>query len=117
MVKLPAISSNSTKKIGSLFINPGGPGGSAAEIVPLFGPGAPGFDETLRASFDIIGLDPRGVGLSHQVKCDNTIYGERVSMFPKNEEEYEKLVDKNRRLGESCRKLTGPLFEHLDTIR
>ncbi|KAH4070358.1 hypothetical protein HBI75_088190 [Parastagonospora nodorum] len=116
MVKLPAISSNSTKKIGSLFVNPGGPGGSAAEIVPFFGPGAPGFDETLRASFDIIGLDPRGVGLSNQIQCDMTIYAERVSLFPQTEEEYEKLVDKNRRLGESCRKLTGPLFEHLDTI-
>jgi hypothetical protein len=37
LVKLPATPSNTTSKIGSLFINPGGPGGSAAEIVALLG--------------------------------------------------------------------------------
>jgi hypothetical protein len=62
-------------------------------------------------------LDPRGVGLSNQVQCDMSIYAERVSLFPQDEEELGKLRDKNRRFGESCRTLTGPLFEHLDTIR
>jgi hypothetical protein len=116
MVKLPAIPSNSTSKIGSLFINPGGPGGSAAEFASSFSK-RPILDEAFRASFDIIGLDPRGVGLSHQIQCDMKIYAERVSLFPQTDEEFQRLIDKNRRLGESCRNLTGPLFEHLDTIR
>jgi hypothetical protein len=116
MVKLPAIASETIPKVGSLFINPGGPGGSASQLVAGIGAAA-NLDETFRASFDIIGLDPRGVALSHKVECDMSIYAERVSLFPQTEDEFDKLVDKNKRLGNSCRKLTGPLFEHVDTIR
>jgi hypothetical protein len=116
IVKLPAAPSNTTSKVGLLFINPGGPGGSAAELVVAVAGGAVK-SEVLLASFDFIGLDPRGVGLSSQIKCDPEIFAERVSMFPKTQEEYDALVDKNKRLGASCRELTGPLMEHVDTIR
>lgn len=116
IAKLPAAASNSTSKIGSLFVNPGGPGGSGSNLVAQVALGAIQ-DETLLASFDWIGIDPRGVGLSHQVKCDMNIYAERVSLWPKTQQDFDKLVDKNKRLGESCRKLTGPLLEHIDPIR
>lgn len=116
LVKLPAIPSNTTSKVGSLFMNPGGPGGRASELVAQIGSGAIQA-EILFERFDLIGLDPRGVGLSKQVECDTSIYAERVSLFPQSEEEFEKLADKNKRLGESCRKKTGPLLEHIDTIR
>ncbi|KAF2123384.1 hypothetical protein P153DRAFT_427037 [Dothidotthia symphoricarpi CBS 119687] len=112
---ISAIPSNLTSKVGSLFINPGGPGGSASELIAQLALGAIQ-SEVFLASFDFIGLDPRGVGLSSQVQCDMDIYAERVSLFPETEEDLEKLIDKNKRLGESCRELTGPLLEHLDTI-
>ena len=117
LVKLPATPSNTTSKIGSLFINPGGPGSPASGMVASMALGA--FERQtlqLRAWFDIIGLDPRGVGLSHQVNCSKEIYAEAVSLFPQTQEEYDALADKNKRLGESCRELTGPLLEHVDTI-
>ena len=44
------------------------------------------------------------------------IYAERVSLFPNTKEELEKLADKNKRLGESCREKTGRVFEFADTI-
>ena len=51
-------------KIGSLVINPGGPGASGTSAVPsLFGTGE-GADGPLPKRFDVIGLDPRGVGAS-----------------------------------------------------
>ncbi|KAH9875399.1 hypothetical protein J1614_004891 [Plenodomus biglobosus] len=115
MVKLPATPSNTSTKVGSLFINPGGPGGSAVRTVAGIALGLFPTEGLLEA-FDIIGLDPRGVGLSHQVQCNMSILSERVTLFPQNEEQFNALVDKNRRLGESCRELTGPLFEHVDTI-
>ncbi|KAF1938881.1 hypothetical protein EJ02DRAFT_505139 [Clathrospora elynae] len=115
LVKLPAVPSSNFTKVGFLFINPGGPGGSAAKLVGKLALGIlPA--EALFSSFDIIGLDPRGVGLSSQVQCNMSIYAERVTLFPETDEEYEALVDKNKRLGESFRELTGPLLEHLDTI-
>lgn len=117
LVKLPAAASNATfRKIGSLFINPGGPGGSASQFVAGLALGAIKTNLTLE-NFDIIGLDPRGVGLSNQVQCDMSIYSERVSLFPQSEKELARLQDKNRRLGESCLGLTGPVLKHLDTIR
>lgn len=116
LVKLPAVPSNSTPKVGYLFVNPGGPGGSATEIVAGAAAGLLKADP-LFASFDLIGLDPRGVGMSHQIKCDPKIYAERVSFWPKTQEQFDALTDKNRRLGESCRNLTGSLLEHVDTIR
>lgn len=117
LVKLPATGSNSTfPRIGNLFLNPGGPGVPASAALAGFASGQLQ-SNVLFASFDIIAVDPRGVGFSNQVKCDASIYTERMSLFPQNEQDFERLVDKNKRLGQSCRNLTGPLVDHLDTIR
>ena len=54
------------RKIGSLFLNPGGPGGSGvgmASAAELF------LSPTLLEKFDVIGMDPRGIANSSQVKC------------------------------------------------
>ncbi|MEL4320116.1 hypothetical protein WJX64_13960 [Leifsonia sp. YIM 134122] len=55
------------KRIGTLFVNPGGPGGSGVDVVR----------DSLRyvasntvvAAFDIVGFDPRGIGASTAVGC------------------------------------------------
>ena len=53
-------------KIGSLVINPGGPGASGvnyaynAEYI---------FSADLLEKYDIVGFDPRGVGISATIKC------------------------------------------------
>ncbi|ERH15734.1 hypothetical protein HMPREF1549_03021, partial [Actinomyces johnsonii F0510] len=56
--KLPASDGNAEH--GSLFFNPGGPGASGVEAMTS----APRVSEELRAAYDIIGFDPRGVGQS-----------------------------------------------------
>ena len=53
-------------KIGSLFLNPGGPGGSGTSIAynaPYF------LSDSVLARFDIVGVDPRGIAFSDNVKC------------------------------------------------
>jgi pimeloyl-ACP methyl ester carboxylesterase len=49
-------------RVGSLFLNPGGPGGSGVDFVAAVA-GAPQL-EALRRHFDLIGFDPRGTNRS-----------------------------------------------------
>ena len=52
------------KRIGSLVVNPGGPGASGmSAVTSLFGAGA-GAESPMAKRFDVVGLDPRGVGAS-----------------------------------------------------
>jgi pimeloyl-ACP methyl ester carboxylesterase len=64
-----------TGRIGSLVVNPGGPGASGADA-------AIGLALTLPVEvlnkFDIVGFDPRGVGLSTPVECISDDMKERL---------------------------------------
>ena len=62
--KLPALDGDAEH--GSLFFNPGGPGGSGVTMVAAL---ASASMENLRGSYDIIGFDPRGVGQSTPITC------------------------------------------------
>ena len=62
--KLPALDGDAEH--GSLFLNPGGPGGSGVEAVEEK---VSAFPEELRGAYDIIGFDPRGVGQSTPITC------------------------------------------------
>ncbi|KAH8816532.1 Alpha/Beta hydrolase protein [Xylogone sp. PMI_703] len=103
------------KRVGSIVFNPGGPGGPGSSDAIAHALGINVFSNTTVDYYDVIGLDPRGVGLSTPVKCAPGLYNERVTNFPTNEADFQKLVDKNKALGESCLNMTGKLFYHLDT--
>jgi len=64
-------------RIGSLITNPGGPGGSGIEGLAYMVAALP---ESLRARFDVVGFDPRGVGQSAPVKCFDSV-AERTAFF------------------------------------
>ncbi|RKN04850.1 alpha/beta hydrolase [Streptomyces radicis] len=59
------------RRIGSLFINPGGPGVPATETVASIDAanGAGPYSPDVVARFDVVGVDPRGVGESGAVRC------------------------------------------------
>jgi pimeloyl-ACP methyl ester carboxylesterase len=63
LIRLPATG----ERIGSLFTNPGGPGASGVDVVR--GLATLAFSPQVRARFDIVGFDPRGVGGSDQLRC------------------------------------------------
>lgn len=101
------------RRIGSLLINPGGPGGSGVDFA-LAAPDA--FSPKLLERFDIVGFDPRGVGLSNPVKCDEDLMAEQGALlYPDSASSFAALRKANRALGENCRDLTGPLVDHMDT--
>ena len=64
VVKVPA--KRASKRIGSLVVNPGGPGGSGVDYARaadfIVGKG-------VRDAYDVVGFDPRGVGRSAPIDC------------------------------------------------
>jgi pimeloyl-ACP methyl ester carboxylesterase len=80
LLRIPA----SGAKIGSLLVNPGGPGGSGMNFVAAMASSNPLWTEGLLAQrFDIIGFDPRGVGASlPRLDCfTDAEYDDRVTGF------------------------------------
>jgi pimeloyl-ACP methyl ester carboxylesterase len=98
-------------RIGSLQVNPGGPGGSGRDFA-LFG--ADTFSPEIRRHFDIVGMDPRGVGASTPVLCSAEIVFQTPSRLPASPAEFDAQLAHNTRLREDCRARTGPLFDHVD---
>lgn len=70
VVRAPATGPRS-KRIGSLFFNPGGPGVPAVDIAREVVAALPG---SIRARFDIVIWDPRGVGRSAGLECQGGTY-------------------------------------------
>ncbi len=64
LIRRPA--SNPDERIGSLVLNPGGPGGSGVDFVPQLGLI---LDSEITDRFDIVSFDPRGVGESDPIVC------------------------------------------------
>jgi pimeloyl-ACP methyl ester carboxylesterase len=103
------------ERIGSLFVNPGGPGGSGVDFV--LGAGPILYTEELRARFDIVGFDPRGVARSTPLRCFGT---DRQWWFaPFNfpmtapEEEYWRATDLY--LIDRCDQRATRILDHMST--
>jgi pimeloyl-ACP methyl ester carboxylesterase len=108
-----------SRRIGPLVVNPGGPGGSGVDFVKQaddpHGYGAGMFSADLRARFDLVGWDPRGVGGSSPVRCDAGLLADPPSPYPASAAEFTALTAYDRKLVDNCRDETGPVFDHLDT--
>ncbi|MGO1545676.1 MAG: alpha/beta hydrolase [Gulosibacter sp.] len=116
LVRLPALGESQ----GSLFTNPGGPGGSGVDFVGLSG--SYFFSEDLQENYDIVSWDPRGVGASSAVECrddegmDQYIYGMPENADEMNEQQsYEWARQQAVQFGADCFENTGPLLEYVDT--
>jgi pimeloyl-ACP methyl ester carboxylesterase len=103
-------------RVGSLIVNPGGPGGAGTVVVAVEAARGGLWHPSLRRRFDLIGMDPRGVGTSTPVRCDPEVFNRPVSFFPRNPAQFGRLARWARDLGRSCRERTGPLLGHVDTL-
>ncbi len=104
------------ESIGSLFVNPGGPGGSAFEYAK-----AADFIVTdqIRESFDVVGVDPRGVGQSDTIRC---LTDEQIDALisadgsPDTELEESRLILDSGFIGQACKNSNDPLIAHMSTV-
>ncbi|MEW9552272.1 alpha/beta fold hydrolase [Nonomuraea sp. NPDC050783] len=99
-------------RIGSLLTNPGGPGNSG--VNDILRPS--GFSEEIQRRFDIVSYDPRGVARSGSVTCSASVYNQMPYPVMTSQADYVKWVAFDRRLRADCRRLTGPLYDHIDSV-
>lgn len=102
------------RRIGVLLVNPGGPGASGVDYAVKDAPTL--FSAEVQEKFDIVGFDPRGVGGSRPVKCSKELLAQQPSVYPRNQAEFDELATFNRALRQDCRRHSGPIFDHADTL-
>ncbi|WP_158630416.1 alpha/beta hydrolase [Glycomyces terrestris] len=104
---------NPDEKIGTILMDPGGPGGSGVGSII---DGSPLTGETAE-HFDIVGFDPRGINTSTQVQCSEDALMDALSVpFPTDQETWDAREAANAALTEDCREHTGRLFDHVSNL-
>jgi pimeloyl-ACP methyl ester carboxylesterase len=111
LARLPA--ANPSRRIGSLFLNPGGPGGSGVDFVLEAGPFL--YSDEVRARFDLVGFDPRGIMRSSPLRCYETIADLWPISFPVTRAEERLWVRSDRAIARACAERGGPILDHMST--
>ena len=104
--------------IGSLVINPGGPGGSGVDFL------VNNYDNIgtsdLRSKYTYVSFDPRGVGQSSAIACldakgtDHLLY-DSTNATPGSAEDMALTRAELKKFDDSCKKNSGPVLGHVDT--
>ncbi|MFB7848873.1 MULTISPECIES: alpha/beta hydrolase [unclassified Streptomyces] len=105
------------KRIGSLLVNPGGPGGSAIDY--LQGYAAIGYPAPVRARYDMVAVDPRGVARSEPVECLTDPQMDtytQVDQTPDDAAEITGLSSAYERFASGCEKRSGTILPHVSTV-
>ncbi|WND36081.1 alpha/beta hydrolase [Streptomyces sp. BB1-1-1] len=105
------------KRLGSLLVNPGGPGGSAIGYLQQYA--GIGYPEEVRAQYDMVAVDPRGVARSEPIECldgrEMDAYT-RTDVTPDDEGEADELVDAYQKFAEGCGADAPKLLRHVSTV-
>ena len=112
VVRRPA--GDSGARLGSLVVNPGGPGQSGVGYARR--PGV--VSEAVLRRYDLVGFDPRGVGESDPLRClddreTDAFLG--ADPTPDDDAEVQTAVTELKRLAARCKARGGQLLAHVGT--
>ncbi|MER7835617.1 alpha/beta hydrolase [Streptomyces sp. NPDC096040] len=107
-------SGDASKRIGSLVFNFGGPGGSGVTTLPAFA------DDyaALRTRYDLVSFDPRGVGRSDPVECENDSQLDNYfqqDATPDTSAERTQLINRTEQFNAACEKNSKTILPHVPT--
>lgn len=98
-----------------LFVNPGGPGGSAQDFAEQF---AQLLGNDAQDVYDVVGVDPRGVGESSPLQClDDQDFAAYIDSDPTPDDAAEaaRYAELPTELGDACEQNSGALAAHVST--
>lgn len=114
LIRFPATGPGT--RIGSLVVNPGGPGGSGVTFLRQAIGEIPA---VIRARFDVVSFDPRGVGASAPVEC---LSGPQLDALvhlppvPQNPTQLAAVVAGARLEDSACARRMGDELRHVSTV-
>ncbi len=109
-------SANADSRIGSLILNPGGPGGSGVDFARA---ARSVVDASVRAKYDIVGFDPRGVAGSDPVNC---LTDKQLDVFistdgtPDTPAEVAQGDALSKQFAASCKARSPKIYAHMGTL-
>ena len=117
-----AIHRSGKKDAPALFVNPGGPGGAVVSALPYYA--GQGIGEAVVNAYDIVALDPRGVGDSTPVFCMTDEEKDKYNAGSETEgtdadspqSAIAEVQEDSREFAQGCRDHSGAIFEHIDTV-
>ena len=112
---LARLRASGSGRLGSLVINPGGPGSSGLGYLTDARTAIPA---AVRARFDIVGFDPRGVGVSAGLHCLTTAQLDAdvaADPIPKTPAQVSAAVARSAQFAAGCTKAAGWELPYLGT--
>lgn len=114
-VEVSRLSASEHDPQGTLFLNPGGPGGSGVDMMLSAGFFA---SASVRDNYDIVGFDPRGVERSDGIDCltDQEMDEWRAEpAFEPGTETVDDMRATYAQIGAKCHEKSSPVVAHMDT--
>ncbi|MDD9377921.1 alpha/beta hydrolase [Streptomyces sp. ZAF1911] len=105
------------KRLGSLVVNPGGPGGSGIGYLQAYA--GIGYPAPVRAAYDMVSFDPRGVDRSSPVECLNGPAMDKytqVDQTPDTPAEQALLVAAFKEFAAACQAHSQRVLPHVSTV-
>lgn len=103
-------------RIGSLLVNPGGPGASGVEFLDGFAQRLP---LEITARFDIVSWDPRGVGATAGLDCGVATaaqINETITVDDGIDDDIERITEATADLGSGCLAAASDILAHVGTV-
>jgi len=119
-ISLTRATAKTASPLGSIVVNPGGPGGSGVDFTGYV---ATSVMPSVAAKFNVVGFDPRGVGRSAPITCmtgRQTTAWLRTDTTPDTAAEQEVLMRRAATIGTGCLAMSPAMARHVsteDTVR